>query len=176
MVSGERFLFGVSGLLFQRNLLMYDRKTSSLWSQLGMQAVAGPMAGTALPILPVEHTTWEDWRRRYPDTAVLSFNTGHVRDYNRDPYRDLSINRQEAAAVFVEGVVKLYPLSELAKAGEAVPDELNGKRLRLQYDRQSRRLTILDDTGRPVQYFSAFLADLRAFYPTADQFRLRKNR
>ena len=176
MINGERVLFGVSGLLYQRNLLMYDRKTASLWSQLGMQAVAGPMAGVSLQIFPVEHTTWGDWRQRYPDTVVLSFNTGYVRDYSRDPYQDLSVNRQEAAAVFVRGAVKLYPLSELAKAREPVEDLLKGKRLRLHYDRQNRRLTIRDETGEAVQHFLGFLADLRAFYPTAERFQLRESR
>ncbi len=176
MVNGERLLFGVSGLLFQRNLVMFDRKTMSLWSQLGMQAVAGPMAGDSLQILPAEHTTWGDWRQRYPDTVVLSFNTGYVRDYSRDPYRDLPMNRQEAAAVFVGKAVKLYPLSELAKAGGPLEDTLNGKRLRLHYDRQNRRLTIRDDDGETVEHFVAFLADLRAFYPTAERFQLRSGR
>lgn len=174
MVNGERFLFGVSGLLFQRNLLMYDRKTTSLWSQLGMQAVTGPMIGTSLQILPVEHTTWGDWLQRYPDSVVLSFNTGYVRDYRRDPYRDLSLNRQEAAAVFVGKAVKLYPLSELTKAGGPVEDVLSGKRLRLHYDSPSRRLTIQNDAGETVDHFVAFLADLRAFYPTAERFQLRR--
>lgn len=168
-------MFGVSGLLFRRNVLMYDRKTTSLWSQLGMQAVAGPMAGASLPILPVEHTTWGDWQRRYPDTAVLSFNTGYARDYSGDPYRSLPMNRQEAAAVFVRGAVKLYPLSELAKAGKPVEDLFNGKRLQLHYDRQNKQLRIRDDDGQAVGHFVAFLADLRAFYPTAERFQA-KNR
>jgi len=176
MMNGERVLFGVSGLLYQRNLLMYDRRTSSLWSQLGMQAVAGPLAGSILPILPAEHTTWEDWKRRFPDSAVLSFQTGYNRDYIRDPYQDLSLNRQEAVAVLVGKAVKLYPLSELAKAKEPVEDLFNGKRLRLQYDRQSRRLTIQDETGEAVQHFFGFFADLRAFYPTAERFQLRGGR
>ena len=176
VINGERFLFGVSGLLYRRNVLMYDHKTSSLWSQLGMQAVAGPLAANSLSILPVEHTTWEDWQRRHPDTAVLSFHTGYARDYNGDPYRDLSANRQEAAAVFVEGAVKLYPLSELAKAEGSVQDEVNGKRLRLHYDRQNRRLKIQEESGEAVRYFVAFLADLRAFYPTAEKFQLGDRR
>ncbi len=64
--DGERLLFGVSGLLFQRNVLMYDRKTHSLWSQLGVQAVTGPMAGRRLDVLPMTHTTWGEWKRGTP--------------------------------------------------------------------------------------------------------------
>lgn len=176
MIQGKRHLFGVSGLLYRRNLLMYDHETNSLWSQLATQAVTGPLAGASLPILPAEHTTWEDWKARHPQTSVLSFNTGYAREYNRDPYQDLSINRQEATAVFVGEAVKLYPLSELAKAKGPVNDVLNGKGLRLHYDRQNRRLTVQDDTGEAVQHIVGFFADLRAFYPTAERFQLRESR
>jgi hypothetical protein len=175
-MNGERILFGVSGLLYKRNLLMYDRKTASLWSQLGMRSVAGPLAGSTLPIIPAELTTWEDWKERFPDTSVLSFQTGYTRDYNRDPYRDLPMNRQQAAAVFVGDAVKLYPLSELTKAEGPVEDVVRGKRLRLDYDRQKRRLIIQDDDAQAVEHFVAFLADLRAFYPMAERFQLQRGR
>ena len=174
VMDGERVLFGVSGLLYQRNLLMYDRRTSSLWSQLGMKAVSGPLAGSSLPVLVAEHTTWADWSSRYPDTTVLSFRTGYSRDYDRDPYQDMPLNRQEAVAVFVGDAVKLYPLSELSKASQPVQDEVNGSRLRIDYDRQSRRLTVRDDSGAEVKHFTAFLADLRVFYPVAERFQAEK--
>ena len=138
-----------------------------------MHSVAGPLAGSNLPTLRVEHTTWENWKNRYPDTAVLSFQTGYNRDYNRDPYRDLPMNRQEAAAVFIGEAVKLYPLSELGKAGGVVEDVVDGKGLRLHYDRQNRRLSIQSETGETVKHFVAFFADLRAFYPIAERFQLR---
>ena len=151
---------------------MYDRQTRSLWSQLGLQAVTGALAGTRLAILPVEHTTWEDWRRRHPDTQVLSFRTGHSRDYNRDPYRDSLGNRQEAAAVFSGGNVKLYPFSELRKVQGTTRDGP----LRIVFDARTRRLEIQDEGGEPVDFFVAFLADLRVFYPEADVFRASGSR
>ena len=120
-------MFGVSGLLYRRNVLMYDRQTESLWSQIAAKAVTGPMAGASLEILPAEHTSWEDWKTRHPDTQVLSFNTGYSRNYSRDPYRDMQLDRREAAAVFSAGQVKLYPLRELEKAekdGQEVVEEL----------------------------------------------------
>jgi Protein of unknown function (DUF3179) len=171
MMNGERIIFGVSGLLYQRNLLMYDRATTSLWSQLGMKAVAGSLSGSSLPVLTAEHTTWGEWRTRYPDTTVLSFRTGYSRDYDRDPYRDMPLDRREAVAVFAGDAVKLYPLSELAKATQPIEDEVNGSRLRIDYDRQSRRLTIRDDSGGEVRHFTAFLADLRVFYPDAERYQ-----
>jgi hypothetical protein len=31
-------------------------------------------------------TTWERWRRAYPETALLSRDTGYARNYDADPY------------------------------------------------------------------------------------------
>lgn len=81
--------FGVSGLLFNSNVLMYDRsggERDSLWSQLTAAGVSGAAAASSLTTLPLELTTWEAWRRRHPDTDVVSPKTGHARDYGVDPY------------------------------------------------------------------------------------------
>lgn len=78
--------FGVSGLLYQSDVLLYDRKSESLWSQLMMQAVAGPRTGEQLSQLVVEHTSWKTWHEQHPGTSVLSRDTGFVRDYDRNPY------------------------------------------------------------------------------------------
>ncbi|WP_323191811.1 DUF3179 domain-containing protein [Halostella sp. PRR32] len=78
--------FGVSGDLLNSNLVMYDRGTDSRWPQMLATAVEGPLAGETLRELPVAWTTWEQWRAAYPETAVLTEDTGHVRDYGMDPY------------------------------------------------------------------------------------------
>lgn len=77
---------GVSGRLVNSNLVMYDRDTGSLWPQIGGTAVAGEREGESLEEVNVYWTTWEQWRERYPETEVLSENTGHARNYSRDPY------------------------------------------------------------------------------------------
>ncbi len=79
-------VFAVSGLLFNSDVLLYDRGTESLWSQLMFQAVSGPLKGQRLRRLPISHTSWADWRRRHPGSEVLSRDTGFERDYHRDPY------------------------------------------------------------------------------------------
>lgn len=59
-MEGQVLEFGVSGLLYQSNVLMYDRSggAQSLWSQMAGRAVSGPFSGTRLPTVPVELTTW----------------------------------------------------------------------------------------------------------------------
>ena len=86
--------FGVSGLLYRSDLLMYDRATNSLWSQISAEAVAGPLLGRRLRLLRARVDRWGQWRRDHPETTVLSRETGYPRDYNRTPYRGYSKSRK----------------------------------------------------------------------------------
>jgi hypothetical protein len=70
-VAGQELDFGVSGKLLRNVLVMYDRQTESLWSQLYGRALDGPLAGVELTALPAWHTSWEDWRSRHPETLAL---------------------------------------------------------------------------------------------------------
>lgn len=81
---------GVSGKLWRDALIMYDRATHSLWSQINGKAVAGPMKGRRLEELPSEMTTWGAWKRRHPDTLVLAkpaLSGSVYEDYFADPER-----------------------------------------------------------------------------------------
>jgi hypothetical protein len=85
--SAESATFGVSGLLFMNNLLMYDRNTTpSLWPQMSRGARCGPRSGTALTMEPSFEMTWAGWRSLHPTTRVVSGTTGHARDYRDYPY------------------------------------------------------------------------------------------
>jgi hypothetical protein len=85
-VDGEVLEFGVSGLLYESNLVMYDQVTHSLWSQSLGESIVGRHMGTRLEILPMQLLTFEEARRTYPDILVLSDDTGFSRDYERNPY------------------------------------------------------------------------------------------
>ncbi|MBL4698796.1 MAG: DUF3179 domain-containing protein [Phycisphaerales bacterium] len=79
--------FGVSGALYNSNVLMYDRQHLGLWSQLGLKAVSGPMAGTQLELLPVKIIPWSQYQADHPDGKVISIETGHDRPYDGNPYQ-----------------------------------------------------------------------------------------
>lgn len=86
-VDGEVQEFGVSGRLWQSNLLMYNRgEDESLWSQVLGEAVVGPHAGEELSVVRSDIVRFGDWRQKHPNTQVLSRDTGASRSYNRDPY------------------------------------------------------------------------------------------
>lgn len=136
--------FGVSGLLYNSNVLMYDRQEDpereSLWSQLMFAAVVGPAAeeGLELEMLPAQFTTWEAWSERFPDTTSLSFETGYRRNYGANPYTDYFQssrlmfpvnppgeeaadladlpNKEPVIIISIDGALKGYPVSRLKEA------------------------------------------------------------
>lgn len=82
-VEGVDYDFGTSGFLYRSNKLMYDRGTQSLWNTLWGTPVIGPLVGeVTLPRRSIVTTTWGEWRKRHPDTMVVSRDTGHDRDYS----------------------------------------------------------------------------------------------
>ncbi len=92
VIDGDETTFGVSGLLYNTNLILYDRDTDSYWSQIRQDAVHGEHIGMQAENYQIVETTWEKWQMMYPETRVLSTQTGYSRDYNRIPYGDYSTN------------------------------------------------------------------------------------
>jgi len=91
-VDGEVLEFGVSGLLWNSNLLMYEKRgdgtSESLWSQLQGRAIAGPCAasGRRLSILHAHLVHWESWVDDHPATTVLAPDPKMLKEYRRNPY------------------------------------------------------------------------------------------
>ena len=84
---GEAVLdFGVSGNLRNSDLVMWDRQTESWWQQLTGEGIVGVYAGYKLDLLPAQIVSWGDFKASFPDSDVLSRETGHNRDYGRNPY------------------------------------------------------------------------------------------
>ena len=170
MIEGQGHLFLVSGLLYQRNLLLYDRETESLWSQLLSQAVTGPLAGKSLKVLPAENTIWGTWRTVHPDTLVLSSDTGYVRDYRLDPYATYLFPRSPALLVVVGRTAKIYPFSELKKLKVPLTDRIGDREMRILYDPKTQT-ALLENQPQGTSAFVAFINDLKAFYPGAEIYR-----
>ena len=173
--------FGVSGLLWESNVLMYDRTDNALWSQLAMRAVTGPHAGTSLRILPVFFGSWGAWRGRYPDTTVLDVETGYRRAYGRDPYDgyaaspDLIFPTSRAdtrrpvkdwvVGVVVGDAAKAYPFAELARAARPVRDRVGDRTLVIDFDPTSRSVSVTDADGESHPAAVAFWFAWSVFHP-----------
>jgi hypothetical protein len=80
--------FGVSGVLYNSDLVFYDRETETLWDQVEAKGIVGPLTGETLDLVPVTMTRWSRWREAHPDTLVLSTDTGFEEDYSGDPYAE----------------------------------------------------------------------------------------
>lgn len=179
--------FGVSGLVYNSDVLPYDRGTESLWSQLLEQAISGPLKGAKLSPLPLTHTAWADWRGRYPRTEVLSTQTGHLRDYDRDPYagydsvprllfdvqhRDDRVPLKEwVLGLRVAGHAKAYPFSALAQRVDAkgrLRDRVGGVAVEIRCDRKHRSAEVHDAAGQMLPSVTAFWFAWFAFHPQTE--------
>lgn len=165
--NGERE-FGVSGLLYNSNVLMYDRSDQeSLWSQVKGQAVSGPAVGETLQVLPMELTTWKSWSTRYPESDVLSTETGYGVNYRKNPYAGYFRHgqlmfparpvhqglplKERVLGVWDDDVAVAFPISSFPKnrrGGEtAVEREVNGKRITLSADSTTQTIRVVSAEG-----------------------------
>jgi hypothetical protein len=94
--------FGTSGKLYNSDLLMYDRQTESLFSQLIGLGVAGVLTGVELDRYPVQTVAYGSWREQNPDGLVLNRITGQVRNYGANPYE--SYDEEDRAPFLFDGV------------------------------------------------------------------------
>ena len=81
--AGRSLTFGVSGLLYNNNLIMFDRQTDSHWPQMRLRSDEGTLRNTKQKVYPSIETSWGTWKKLHPNTGILSTNTGFDRPYNR---------------------------------------------------------------------------------------------
>lgn len=91
-LNDNKTTFGVSGLLYNTNLIPYDRATGSNWSQILNEAVNGELMGNDAVLINMIETDWKTWKSLYPNSQVLSLDTGFSRTYGVSPYGDYNTN------------------------------------------------------------------------------------
>ena len=154
-VGSEFVLFGVSGLLYDNNNVMFDRTSNSLWSQMLVQAICGTLAGERAQLYPIVQSTWWAWKTLYPDTTVVSLDTGFDRNYGVNPY--IAYRRPDNTELFFpqsfvdprrpvkelvlgiehDGLARAYPYTVLGHRG-AINDVVNGLSVLVVYDENAR--------------------------------------
>ena len=186
-IQGRRRLFGVSGLLYNSDVLLFDRGSESLWSQLMASAISGPLQGHSLQTLPLLQTTWGEWQTRHPDTLVLSPATGHDKNYRASPYRSYATNRtiafpvaargdryhpkERVLGVILKGAAKAYPFSELANHGPLLRDQLAGQSIQIQFDRTTQSAQALTTQQQPLPATTLYWFAWIAFHPETAVFK-----
>jgi hypothetical protein len=147
-LQGMVYTFGVSGLLRNSDLIMWDHETESLWQQATGEAIVGELTGQSLSFLSSSIVSWDDFKASFPEGTVLSRNTGYSRDYGINPYSGYDtasfpflfrgeLDPRLAAMERVIGVVigdksVAYPFSVLAELG-VVNDSVGGKEIVIFY-------------------------------------------
>jgi hypothetical protein len=191
MIKGQRLRFGVSGLIYNSNMLLFDRETESLWSQIMGKSITGQQRGTALKLLPLTHTSWQAWLAKHPRTQVLSVETGFDRKYDKNVYTDYQKSprvmyavtnklpeiykaKEQVLGLQVGKKFKAYPFSELSKNGrETFSDELDGKKFSVHWDEANRIAYIRDADGNEMPVITSFLFAWFTFHPTTEFFEAR---
>ena len=92
IINGQETTFGVSGLLYKSNLIPYDRLTNSNWSQMLLKSVNGSLIGTQSKNYTLFETTYKTWKEMYPNSLIVSTNTGYQRNYSQYPYGTYKTN------------------------------------------------------------------------------------
>jgi len=181
VAAGSFKSFGVSGLLYNSDVLLYDRETESLWSQIMGKAVSGLLKGEELTPIALTHTTWNDWQTTYPGTLVLSTKTGHMRNYDRDPYEGYSETsgvmfplrhtdsrygaKELVVGVEIDGQFKAYPFRSLPRRQDSLNDKFAGEEISLVYDRQNKSAKVLDSSGKEIPTVTLYWFAWAAFHP-----------
>lgn len=93
-VKGQVSEFGVSGLLYNNNLIMYDRISDSYWSQILDVSIWGDCISNQADALQVFETTFARASRLDGSVSFLSNETGFSFDYDRSIYDDYRFTAQ----------------------------------------------------------------------------------
>lgn len=181
-VDGRSLEFGVSGLVYQSNFLLYDRQTQSLWLQWTGECIAGPMLGKRLPRLRVRQEPFAAWRHRHPATRVLARPMLKQIDYRYSPYSsywgsetipfpvdivDSTYHPKEVVVgLRADGKSRVYLGSVMVEAGGRVVDDFAGRKVRVAYDTSTGTFSwqIPDDVEVTEAYWFAW----KAFHPEAE--------
>jgi len=142
VIDGKTTTFGVSGLLYQTNLIPYDRATNSNWSQILNESVNGSLEGRKAELISLVETDWKTWKTMYPSTRVVSSETGFNRTYGVYPYFDYKVSndfflfptpkdtrlplKERVHAIIDNDKAKTYRFGDLDNAN-LIKDTFNGK-------------------------------------------------
>jgi Protein of unknown function (DUF3179) len=172
-LDGKTYEFGISGLLYNSNVLLYDRTDDALWSQVGMMAVSGPNAGRSLKhLVGWEVTTFSSWRGAYPESTVATLETGHYTSgfydvvayaeyfendevmFPVEPRDGRFANKTPVVGVLVDGEAKAYLVETIGRApGGRVEDMVGGERVVLEAVDGGVRFVEVPEGGKALTTF-----------------------
>jgi hypothetical protein len=177
ILDNEEVELGVSGLLHNNDLIMYDRKTESLWQQITGKAIAGPKRGSSLESIPLQMALWADWKSRYPDAEVLAYPDDPAQ-YSKAAYGDYASSDRllfpvtsEDARLHVKKIIYGVEISDQSIAVESGwlqehdvwEHEIDGQTIRLEIDQAGAVRGYLDD--QPIAVHRMYWFAWYSFHP-----------
>lgn len=166
--DGTVSTFGVSGSLLESNMIMYDRKTENLWQQSTGRSLAGSFFPNELSLHPLQLMTIGEVRTSFPKASIMSTDTGHNRNYYKNPYAgydtnnafafepsdiDKTLPAKSIVAVFKNdnSIPIAVPWLKLREAKE-VSETISGTSYNLKVS-DNGELTISDNAGSSYPFY-----------------------
>lgn len=182
--------FGVSGVLYNSGLLMYDRATESLWSQLKFMGISKDFVEEPLTPMTTRRMTWEAWKQAFPDGQVLAIETGFDNDYLSEwPYGDYADQKETIFPFDInpdrdefhtkarmigmsEGwAARAWPLENIKAKGQMF-DSLGATPIQITFDEKTQDVVITDIiSGKMLPSVSVYWFAWQAFYPDSSVWR-----
>lgn len=156
-------VFGNQGALYKGAMTWYDHGTGSIWSQPTGEAIAGPLAGANLKLIPSQLTTWEGWLQAHPQSRVLGSSTPDL------PYAGRRPGKDHVVGVIVNGHAVAWPYLELVEAGSIV-DEIGGVPVLVSLDQRTEavRAAVQRSSSLDLPVFIAYRWVWERFYPDTE--------
>lgn len=186
-INSETVEFGTSGKLYNSNLVMYDRKTDTYWTQIDGKAILGELTGMQLKEVSIDTVAWRDWKKEHPDSEVLSKETGFTRNYGNDPYgsyyedsnlffpvdnKDTTIHPKTVIfGIIVNGIYKAYQEDDLKRL-KLINDTVGGIDITLQRDSAGIVKIMNQQTGEEIVKERDFWFAWYAFHPDTLLYKL----
>jgi len=159
-INGSVLTFGVSGLLMQNNLIMFDRQTDSNWPQLRLQADRGDLINTKLDLIEHTEIEWGGWKELHPGTLIMNRNSGgrnpdgylgeplysNYRLPEAPPFFRMSYNdtrllpKIRVLGVFTGSDTKAYPMFSFDDGRAVINDKVAGSSIAIFGDPDSRMM------------------------------------
>lgn len=182
--------YGVSGKLYQSCLVMYDRADDTLYAQPWAMGIVGPQVNRTLGRVPAVKTRLGTWLEKYPDSQVLSPDTGYSRDYQRYPYGSYYTDEKLVFPVQNQDQLKRHPkdiVSYIWHADEGTPPDrfsgaseqfvhermrqigeqtlqFNNREIRARWDGELETVIVEELDGTPIPSSTAFAFVYPAFF------------
>ncbi len=175
-IDGSETTFGVSGLLYNTNLIPYDRLSDSNWCQISLECVNGSFIGNKIETFHLFETTWKTWREMFPNSTVVSTNTGFIRNYSRYPYGDYRTNdnsllfpvsprderlpaKERVLTVLENDRAKVYRFDRFEEGAGIITDQHNNLDIIIIGDKDKNYLVAFEDNLNGSSHTFSIISD-----------------